>query len=158
MASEEQVKRSNADQSEDSPTRLAQKVSRDGSVSLGLVAAGETPEEIASELADELPDLLGSNIDDRISWEVSVVRDPLVGTASDAPILLDETHKRMQREGWEMAICLTDLPVLRGRHLVVADASVERGVGGISLPVLGVHGGFNRWSQHRGLAAMLAGH
>jgi hypothetical protein len=48
-------------------------------VALGLIAAPEIPEEIAIYLAAELPGLLGKHVDDRGSWDVSVV-DPLTGT------------------------------------------------------------------------------
>lgn len=108
------------------------------SLTLGLVAAPEIPEKLANELAPELPELLREHIDDHVSWEVEVVRDPLTGSDQEAPEILDETHDRSRQEGWEYAICLTDLPVHRGRQVVVADASARRGVGGISLPPLGV--------------------
>lgn len=109
-----------------------------GSVTLGLVPAPEMPEEIAHELAEELSGLLGEHIDESVSWDVQVVTDPLTGGEYDAPQILEETHERLQEQGWDYAICLTDLPVLRGGHVVVADASVDRRVGGISLPALGV--------------------
>lgn len=109
-----------------------------GSLTLGLIAAPEIPEKMARELAPELPDLLHEHIDDTVSWEVEVVCDPLTGGEKDAPQILDESHEWRQREGWDYAICLTDLPVHRGRQVVVADASQTRSVGGISLPPLGV--------------------
>ena len=43
----------------------------------------------------------------------------------------------MLSEGWDLAICLTDLPVYRGGALVAADVSAERGVAGLSLPAMG---------------------
>ena len=108
------------------------------SVTLGLVPAPDIPEKIAYDLADQLPELLKKHIDDRVAWDVCVVCDPLTGAEREAPDILDETHELMQQEGWDYAICLTDLPVLRGRQVVVADADETRGVGGISLPPLGV--------------------
>ena len=109
-----------------------------GTLTLGLLPAPDMPERIASELADELPNLLSSQIDDSISWEVSVITDPLTGDWRGAPEILDEVYEHKQREGWDYAICLTDLPVFRGGRFVVADASERRGIGGISLPILGV--------------------
>jgi hypothetical protein len=108
------------------------------SVTLGLVPAPDIPEKIAYDLADQLPELLGKHIDDRVDWDVSIVCDPLTGAEQEAPDILDRTHELMQQEGWDYAICLTDLPVLRGRQVIVADADETRGVGGISLPPLGV--------------------
>lgn len=108
------------------------------SVTLGLVPAPDIPEEIAYELADELPGLLNRNIDGHLDWDISIVCDPLTGAEQEEPGILDETHKLLQREGWGYAICLTDLPVLRDGQVVIADADQTRGVGGISLPSLGV--------------------
>jgi hypothetical protein len=47
-----------------------------GTVALGLIAAPDIPEKIANGLAAKLPNLLGKRIDDRFSWDVSVVIDP----------------------------------------------------------------------------------
>jgi uncharacterized membrane protein len=43
----------------------------------------------------------------------------------------------MLREGFNLAVCLTDLPLRIGRRPVVADASATHGVGLICLPALG---------------------
>ena len=107
------------------------------SVTLGLIPAPDIPEKIAKELAAELPELLARRLDEHISWEVPVVVDPLTGTERGAPELLDVCHERLEREGWDLAVCLTDLPVYRSRQLVVADVSAARGVALVSVPVLG---------------------
>src|SRR5215216_4760581 len=106
-------------------------------VTLGLIAATKIPEKIAKELASELPDLLSSRVDGGVSWEVPVVVDPLTGTDREAPEILEECRHKMLSEGWDLALCLTDLPVYRGGRLVAADLSAERGVGGLSLPAMG---------------------
>jgi hypothetical protein len=106
-------------------------------VALGLIAAPDIPEQIANELAAELPELLGERVDDRVSWDVSVLVDPLTGTNREAPEILDVCRDRRQREGWDLALCLTDLPVYRSGYLVVADASAGRGVALVSVPTLG---------------------
>jgi hypothetical protein len=106
-------------------------------MTLGLVAAPDIPETIATELTSELPQLLGRRVDSGVSWEVPVVVDPLTGTDLEAPELLDACRERRQSEGWDLAICLTDLPVYRGGQVVVADASTERAVASLSLPALG---------------------
>jgi hypothetical protein len=105
-----------------------------GSVALGLIPAPDILEKIAREIASEL---LGRHVDDRVSWDVSVVVDPLTGTEREAPEILDVCHERLRQEGWDLAICLTDLPVYKSGRLVVADASAARGVALISVPVLG---------------------
>jgi hypothetical protein len=106
-------------------------------VTLGLIPAPDIPEKIAEELASELPDLLRSRVDGGVSWDVAVVVDPLTGTDREAPEILDECREKMLSEGWDLALCLTDLPVYRGGRLVAADVSSERGVAGLSLPAMG---------------------
>src|SRR5215210_7248924 len=110
---------------------------RAGSVSLGLIPAPDIPEKIARELASQLPELLTNRVDGDVGWEVPVVVDPLTGTDREAPEILDECREKMLSEGWDLALCLTDLPVYRGGRLVAADVSSERGVAGPSLPAMG---------------------
>jgi len=119
-----------------SADRLAQSKSA-SSVVLGLVPAPDIPEKIATDLASELPELLGRRVDGGVSWEVPVEVDPLTGTDREAPEILDACRERRQREGWDLAISLTDLPVYRQDTLVAADVSAQRGVAGLSLPALG---------------------
>ena len=107
------------------------------SVALGLIAAPDIPEKIAREIAAGLPELLSGRADDRVSWDVSVVVDPLTGTGLEAPDILDVCRDRRRRAGWDLAVCLTDLPVYRGGRLVAADVSAKRGVAGLSVPALG---------------------
>jgi hypothetical protein len=108
-----------------------------GAVSLGLIPAPDIPEKIATQLASELPELLGSRVDGGVSWEVPVEADPLTGTDREAPEILDACRERRLSEGWDLALCLTDLSVYRGGTLVVADVSTKRAVAGLSLPALG---------------------
>ncbi|WP_047866040.1 hypothetical protein [Rubrobacter aplysinae] len=107
------------------------------SVTLGLVPAPDLPAKVAYELAPELPALLGRHIDQAVQWEVPVIVDPLTGGEEEAPQILDETWNLKRREGWDMAISITDLPMHRDGRVLVANASVDRGLGGISLPALG---------------------
>jgi hypothetical protein len=106
-------------------------------VTLGLIPAPDIPEKIARELASELPDLLSSRVDGGVSWEVPVVVDPLTGTDREAPEILEECRQKMLGEGWDLALCLTDLPVYRNGALVAADVSARRAVASLSLPAMG---------------------
>jgi hypothetical protein len=108
-----------------------------GAVTLGLIPAPDIPEKIATEIASELPDLLRNRVEGSVSWDVPVVVDPLTGTDREAPEILDVCRERMLGEGWDLAVCLTDLPVFRDGTLVVADVSAKRGVAGLSLPAVG---------------------
>lgn len=107
-------------------------------VTLGLLPAPEVPEKIAVQLSSELPELLSERVDDRVSWDVSVVCDPLTGSEPDAVRVIDAGHERMLEEGWDLAICLTDLPIRNDGRPIVAALSTARNLAVISLPPLGV--------------------
>jgi hypothetical protein len=51
--------------------------------------------------------------------------------------LVKLTRERMLAEGWQLAICLTDIPIHFGRRPVTAHVSVSLGVGVVSVPALG---------------------
>ena len=127
MAGEERTRHLDGDQS-----------ARGGSVALGLLSAPEIPEKIAEELATELPELLSQHVDDGVSWGVSVICDPLTGSAPDATRVIDAGRERMLEEGWDLTICMTDLPLGTNRQPIVAAVSSARKAAVLSLPPLGV--------------------
>ncbi|WP_017571090.1 hypothetical protein, partial [Nocardiopsis halotolerans] len=47
-------------------------------------------------------------------------------------------QRRARRHGWDLAVCVTDLPLRDGRQPIVADMSGERRVVVVSLPAFGV--------------------
>jgi hypothetical protein len=111
---------------------------RGGSVALGLLPAPEIPQMIAEKFRTELPELLSRGVDDRVSWEVSVVCDSLTGSYADAIEVLDVGCERMLEEDWDLAICMTDLPLRTNRWWpVVAAVSTARKTAVLSLPPLG---------------------
>jgi hypothetical protein len=71
-------------------------------------------------------------------WEVAVEVEGVASWTGGDVDLVKVARERMLREGWELAICLTDLPVLVGRRPVTAHASVALRVGLVSVPALGV--------------------
>jgi hypothetical protein len=106
---------------------------------LGLLAAPEIPEMLAEELRTELAELLSRRVDGRVLWEVSVICDPLTGSAPDAVRVLDAGRERMLEESWDLAICMTDLPLRTNRWWpIVAAVSTARKTAVLSLPPLGV--------------------
>jgi hypothetical protein len=115
-----------------------QQVTREGSVALGLIPAPEIPHRLAQELSTKLPQLLSRRVDERVSWEVSVICDPLTGSEPDAARVIDAGRERMEEEGWNLAICLTDLPIRTDGRPVVATVSTAYNVAVLSLPPLGV--------------------
>jgi hypothetical protein len=106
-------------------------------IRLGLVAAPDAAEDLARQLADDLPAVLAERVTAEVSWEVPVVVDELAARPSVGTAMIDAARERMLREGWDFVICLTDVPVRIGRRPVVADVSATHRVAVISLPALG---------------------
>jgi hypothetical protein len=104
---------------------------------LGLLAAPGRPTEDAEALAEDLPALLADRVTDAVSWRVPVRTDPEVADMSHGVEAIDFARARLLREGWDMAVCITDAPLRIGTRPVVADASATHGVALISLPALG---------------------
>jgi hypothetical protein len=109
-------------------------------VVVGLLATPpDYPARVAQRLAGELADLLARRVNDHVRWEVRT------GWGSVAPRrdgsvepLLDDVARRREQEGWDMAICLTDLPLHVQRVPIVVRSSAARRVGVVSLPALGL--------------------
>jgi hypothetical protein len=109
-------------------------------VVVGLVATPpDHPARIAGRLADDLPVLLADRSDTRTRWEVRTGRGQ-VAPRRDRGYegLVDDVDDRRRKAGWDVAICLTDLPLQLHRVPLVAHASMRRCCGLISLPALGL--------------------
>jgi hypothetical protein len=103
-------------------------------VELGLVAAPGLPSDLARELAEDLP----AALPDGIEWSIPVVvEDALVDRALGGVETIDIARERMRAEGWDLAVCISDLPLRIGRRPVVAHASATHRVALLSLPALG---------------------
>ncbi|MFR9727629.1 hypothetical protein ACL03H_00260 [Saccharopolyspora sp. MS10] len=101
---------------------------------LGLVADPDLPQQVAEHLAEELPEQLGSEEDE---WRIEVDVDPVAAGQHGTSDILEATRKRLERGGWDYAICITDLPVRADRRPVVADTKIDQRVAVVSLPTLG---------------------
>ena len=111
---------------------------RERTVRLGLIAAPGVATEVARELARDLPAALNDAVSRDVVWAIPTVTDPLATDVSTGGIeMIDMARARMLEEGWDLAVCLTDLPLRIGRRPVVADASATHGVGLVCLPALG---------------------
>jgi hypothetical protein len=121
-------------------------------VVVGLVATPpDHPATIAAQLATDLGDLLRERVDDQVRWDVRTgwgTVSPRRGGGIEA--LLDDVAQRRENEGWDIAICLTDIPLQIERVPLVAHASARRRVGLVSLPALG-------FGQRRAARAAVAG-
>jgi hypothetical protein len=107
---------------------------------VGLVATPpDYPARVASRLTAELAGLLAERVDADVRWtvregwgEVAPRRD------GGAEVLLDDVACRRADARWDVAVCLTDLPLQSERVPLVAQTSARRRVAMVSLPALGL--------------------
>jgi hypothetical protein len=109
---------------------------RDGAVVLGLIAPSGMPRELADQIAEELPGQLGDHLGEA-KWQVRVAAAERADTTPTVEALKQAVRRRMQDEGWQLAIALTDLPLRANRRPVTAHASAMYRVGLLSVPALG---------------------
>jgi hypothetical protein len=109
-------------------------------ITLGILADPDVPAAIARDLVDELPQVLARHVCDRVAWKVATVTETRLDQAGSGVEIIDLARKRKLKEGWDLVICLTDLPLRIEGRPVVADASASHGVGLISIPALGPTG------------------
>jgi hypothetical protein len=125
---------------------------RRAEIVVGLVATPpDYPARVASRLGAELADRLAERVDADVQWTVRT------GWGDVAPrrdggveALLDDLARRRTDDRWDVAICLTDLPLHTGRVPLVARTSGRRRVAMVSLPALGLR-------QLRGVRAIVPG-
>lgn len=106
------------------------------SVLVELLATEGSPAELAEEVAGDLPEALSERAPD-CEWRVEVCPRPPTPRASNATELLRTVHLARLREGWDLAVCLTDLPLHSGGRPVTAYVSPSHRVGLVSVPALG---------------------
>ncbi|MET7372614.1 hypothetical protein [Micromonospora arida] len=107
---------------------------------VGLVATPpDHPARVAARLAAELARVLTERVSADVRWtvqegwgEVAPRRD------GGAEALLDDLARRRADDKWDVAVCLTDLPLHAERVPLVAQTSGRRQVAMISLPALGL--------------------
>lgn len=116
-------------------------------VTVGLIPAPEMPEVLARRIVDSLPKSFSHLVEGDTEWNVEIVVDSLTGAAEDVQEIMKEAEILRDRYNWDYAICLTDLPIYSGKHLVLADANPTAGVAQISLPAFGAYPMKNRVKQ-----------
>lgn len=112
----------------------------DGPVEPNVVVGVIASPGICAELAESVLSDLAGRLADRIPgvrWEVRYVCDRLVERPADLSRLVSAARSRALAEGWQLAVCITDLPLQTARRPVVAHASMTHGVAVLSLPALG---------------------
>ncbi|GAA3737852.1 hypothetical protein HDA32_005378 [Spinactinospora alkalitolerans] len=104
---------------------------------VGLLADPGLPTKVAEGLVRELPDRLSQRVGGRVSWEVRVVSEALALDEHDSIPFLEIARERRPREGWDLMVCMTDLPRRVGTLPVLADLSRVHRAALVSLPAVG---------------------
>lgn len=106
-------------------------------LTIGIIPAPDLPTSVAEAIKDDLPESLSAAIDDKIAWNVEIEVSPLTGAAEKVKDIVEEGKKLLEKNNWDYAICLTDLPIFSGKNAVLADANIADCVAQISLPAFG---------------------
>jgi len=138
-------------------TRAQERGAERGVVTVGLVATPpDHPARVAERLTRELPGLLAARVDRDVRWEVRSgwgAVTPRRDGGADA--LVDDVARRREECGWDLAVCLTDLPLHADPVPLVAQSSARRRVALVSLPALGLRQ--LRGDEHRVTGSELTG-
>jgi hypothetical protein len=108
-------------------------------VVLGVISAPGAATELAQRLRAQLAEHIAAGLPG-VDWSIRFVSDRLVDRPADLSQLIAAGRRRLIDEGWQLALCLTDLPLQTARRPVVAHASMTHGVAVLSLPALGAVG------------------
>lgn len=95
------------------------------------------PTQVAQQLAQDLPRLLAEQLHEDRSWRIDVRREQLPSSEAQHTVMMELGTKRMRQYGWDLAVCVTDLPLRDGNQPIVADVSNSRCVVVVSLPAFG---------------------
>ncbi len=112
--------------------------SAQGTLVVGLEAEPEYL-ELAEEIAENLPEELGERFED-FEWRVEVREIPPKDPAANSTDFVLAARELMLAEDWDLAVCLTALPLRAHGRPVTAHVSPSHGVGLISVPAFGALG------------------
>ena len=85
-------------------------------------------------------EVLARHVSNDVNWRIATVTETRLDRAGSGVEIIDLARKWKLKEGWDLVICLTDLPLRIDGRPVVADASASHGVALISIPALGPAG------------------
>jgi hypothetical protein len=105
-------------------------------LTLGVVAAPGLPADMAPRLAADLQAELSGTYPE-LTWALPIVSDALVAPPALLPDLIDAGRRKLLSERWDMALCLTDLPLPAAGRTVAGHVSVSHSVVVISIPAVG---------------------
>jgi len=111
---------------------------------LGLVGAPGVAFSLARDLADAG---LGEELARQLpgaKWRVEVMEGRLVQPPATDAVIVDAARRLLLDRGWDVVVCLTDLPLHIHRRPVVAHANPVQNVAIVSVPAFGAVGARQR--------------
>lgn len=103
----------------------------------GLLADPGPPAELARALARRLPARLERRLAPGTDWRVETLEYAFTAGHEDGSALFDVAERQRVDQGWDVAICLTDLPLRVDAGPLVADVAESGLVALLSIPALG---------------------
>src|ERR1700729_2906730 len=103
---------------------------------VGLLASPGPASELTESLLPDIADRLAVQLP-RARWRVEFVSDRLVEPPTVLSELISAGRRMLLDRGWQLVVCITDLPLQTARRPVIAHASATHGVAVLSMPALG---------------------
>ncbi|WP_157105899.1 hypothetical protein [Nocardia sienata] len=105
-------------------------------VVVGVVADPDLPVRLARELVQNLPAEL-TRRGDPSRWQFEVLDDPFEAMYPDLEYLIDKAGRHVRDTAWDLALCLTDVPIRSDGDILLTSLDLRHRVALISLPALG---------------------
>src|ERR1700729_2414824 len=103
---------------------------------VGLLASPGPASELTESLLPEIADRLAVQLPGA-RWKVEFVSDRLVEPPTVLSELISAGRRMLLDRGWQLVVCVTDLPLQTARRPVIAHVSATHGVAVLSMPALG---------------------
>src|SRR6202046_4294158 len=103
---------------------------------IGLLASPGPASELTESLVEEIAGRLAVRLPG-VRWRVEFVSDRLVEPPTDLSALIAAGRRMLLERGWDLVVCVTDLPLQTARRPVIAHVSATHGVAVLSMPALG---------------------
>ena len=103
---------------------------------MGLLASPGPASELTESLMPVIADRLAEQLPGA-RWRLEFVSDRLAEPPTVLSELVSAARRALLDRGWQLAVCVTDLPLQTARRPVIAHGSSTHGVAVVSLPALG---------------------
>ncbi|MET9710604.1 hypothetical protein [Nocardiopsis alba] len=121
------------------PDAERQKGQNENRLTVGVIADPVAmPALIGEQLAQDLPQLLTQQVDSEQTWAAQVHWERLPPSDSRHTAMMELAETKLAEHGWDMVVCVTDLPMRSGKRAIMGDMNSQRRVVVVSLPAFGV--------------------